>query len=238
MSKLSDAMAWFKGQFGAQIQAGIQTTPFSVDMLTAIAVQETFEIWGALYQSLPVDEVLELCVGDTLDAPKRSAFPTNKAALLAAPQGAQMFAVAREALESLKPYFPVYKNIANSNPNKFCHGYGIFQYDIQFFKTNPDYFLQKKWYHFDECLAQCVHELNAALKRAYPAGKSTLTDQEMVFVAIAYNRGSVNFAKGFKQGFKDSSGKYYGEYMWEYLQLAKTVPAAATATGIPAGGVS
>jgi len=68
MSKLSDAMAWFKGQFGAQIQAGIQTTPFSVDMLTAIAVQETFEIWGALYQSLPVDEVLELCVGDTLDA--------------------------------------------------------------------------------------------------------------------------------------------------------------------------
>ena len=235
MSKLSNAMAWFKGQFGTQIQAGIQNTPFSLDMLTAIAVQETFEIWGALYKNLSVDEVLKLCVGDTLDAPNRSAFPTNKGALLAAPQGAEMFAVAREALESLKPYFPIYKNIANSKPNKFCHGYGIFQYDIQFFKTNPDYFLLKKWYNFDECLAQCVNELTAAMKRAYPAGKITLTDQEMVFVAIAYNRGSVNFAKGFKQGFKDASGKYYGEYMLEYLKLAETVPAAATATPTGSG---
>src|SRR5580765_1378307 len=101
MSKLSDAMAWFKGQFATRIQAGVAGTPFSVDMLTAIAVQETFEIWGNLYKTLSVDEILKLCVGDTLDAPKRSAFPTNKAALLAAPNGAAMFAIAREALESL-----------------------------------------------------------------------------------------------------------------------------------------
>ena len=236
MSKLADAMAWFKGQFATRIQAGIAGTPFSLDMLTAIAVQETFEIWGNLYKTVPVDEILKVCVGDTLDAPNRSAFPKNKAALLAAPNGAAMFAVARQALESLKPYNPTYKKIANANPNKFCHGYGIFQYDIQFFKTNPDYFLQKKWYNFDDCLAQCVTELKAALKRAYPGGKTTLNDQEMVFVAIAYNRGSVNFAKGFKQGFKDSSGKFYGEYMNEYMQLAKTIPAAAPAGAAPATG--
>lgn len=241
MSKLSDGMGWFKGQFAGRIQNGIQGTPFSVDMLTAIATQETFSIWGSIYKTLPVDEVLKLCVGDTLDSPNRSAFPINKAALLAAPNGAQMFAIAREALESLKPYNASYKAVANGNPNKFCHGYGIFQYDIQFFKTNPDYFLQKKWYNFDNCLAQCVTELKAALKRAYPGGKTTLTDEEMVYVAIAYNRGSVNFAKGFKQGFKDDTGKYYGEYMWEYLQLSKTVQAAGpgptpAATGAIATG--
>lgn len=233
MSKLSDGMAWFKGQFAARIQTAIQETPFSVDMLTAIAMQETFSIWGSIYKTLPVDQVLKLCVGDTLDAPNRSAFPVNKAALLAVPNGDQMFAVAREALESLKPHNAAYKNVANGNPNKFCHGYGIFQYDIQFFKTNPDYFLQKKWYNFEDCLDRCVTELKAALLRAYPGGNSTLTDDEMVYVAIAYNRGSVNFAKGFKQGHKDDSGKYYGEYIRDYLQLAKTVQAAAPAGGGP-----
>ncbi|HXM35307.1 MAG TPA: hypothetical protein VN920_08975 [Pyrinomonadaceae bacterium] len=223
MPQIKAGIAWFKNQFGTQIQAGITGTPFSLDMLSAIAVQETFEIWGGLHNEMPADEILKLCVGDTLDAPNRSAFPKNKAELLSVPQGDQMFAIAREALESLAPHNASYRKIANSNPNKFCHGYGIFQYDIQFFKTNPDYFLQKKWYQFDQCLAQCVHELKAALKRAYPAGKQTLTDQEMVFVAIAYNRGSVNFAKGFKQGFKDQSGKFYGEFMSDYLQLAQSV---------------
>ncbi len=109
-------------------------------------------------------------------------------------------------------------------PNKFCRGYGIFQLDLQFFKNNPDYFLQKKWYSFDECLAQCVNELKAAMRRAYGSGKTALTDEEKVYAAIAYNQGSVDFSKKFKQGFRDQSGKYYGEYIWEYLQLAKSVP--------------
>ena len=67
MSKLSDGMAWFKGQFADRIQAGIEGTPFTVDFLTAIATQETFSIWGSIYKTLSTDEVLKLCVGDTLD---------------------------------------------------------------------------------------------------------------------------------------------------------------------------
>lgn len=39
----------------------------------------------------------------------------------------------------------------------------------------------------------------------------------MVYVAIAYNRGTVDFARGFKQGYRDESGKYYGEHVWGYL---------------------
>ena len=45
----------------------------------------------------------------------------------------------------------------------------------------------------------------------------------MVYVAIAYNKGSVNFARKFKQGHKDDNGKYYGEFIWEYLQHSKAI---------------
>ena len=68
-----------------------------------------------------------------------------------------------------------------------------------------------------------MQELKDALKIAYPSGKSTLTDEEMVYVAIAYNKVSVNFSRKFKQRHKDDTGKYYGEYIWDYLQLSKTI---------------
>ncbi len=37
-------------------------------------------------------------------------------------------------------HVPAYSKVAKL-PHKFCHGYGIFQYDLQFFLTDPDYFL-------------------------------------------------------------------------------------------------
>lgn len=218
------AIGWFKEQFRDQINAAISGTPFSLDLLVAIAMQETYYIWGNVYSTRSLDEVLKLCTGDTLDAPNRSAFPKNKAELLAREKGDEMFAIAREALEAVANFVPSFKRVVDSSPNKFCRGYGIFQLDLQFFKDNPDYFLQKKWYSFDECLAQCVNELKAAMRRAYGSGKTALTDEEKVYVAIAYNRGSVDFSKKFKQGFRDESGKYYGEYIWEYLQLTRSVP--------------
>jgi hypothetical protein len=64
-------------------------------MLTAIAVQETFENWGKAFKTIAVADVLAVCVGDILDAPKRSksAFPNNRAALEAVPNGKAMFAM-------------------------------------------------------------------------------------------------------------------------------------------------
>jgi hypothetical protein len=222
MTKLKDAMSWFKSQFKTQLEAGIRDTPFSLDMLTAIAVQETYYIWGRLYQEMPVVEVLQLCVGDTIDAPGRTAFPRNKTQLLGVPGGDEMFAIAREALVTMARHVPGYSAVARK-PNKFCHGFGIFQYDLQFFKDNPDFFLRKRWSSFEECLGLLIGELKAALKSAYGPRKRTLTDEEMVYVAIAYNTGSVNFARKFKQGHRDDSGKYYGEYIRDYLQLARSV---------------
>src|SRR5688572_21732030 len=110
-------MKWFKDNFHADIEAAIANKPFTLDLLVAIACQETGHIWSKLRKETPamsVAQILELCVGDTLDAPNRGAFPKNKAALLAKPKGDQMFAVAREALVKMAahiPGFPV------SNPN-------------------------------------------------------------------------------------------------------------------------
>ena len=225
MPNLKDDMKWFKDQFKTKVQAGVQNTPFNVDMVTAIATQETRYIWGRLYTTLSLAEVLKLCASDIIDAPSRDAFPKNKEELLTAPKGAEMFTIGREALKALAVHLPEFQKYTTNNfPNKFCRGYGIFQYDLQFYENDPNFFLEKRWYDFDECLRRFVQELKEALNRAYGSGKSTLTEEEMVYVAIAYNKGSVNFARKFKQGYKDeNTGKYYGEYIWEYLQTSKTI---------------
>jgi hypothetical protein len=226
---IKEDIIWFKQQFGSDIQAAIEDTPFRTELFVAIALQETGYLWRNIYkkldpetgESIDVAKVLELCVGDTLDAPNRSAFPKTKDDLVSEANGDEMFAVARAALGAIGEYNETFGNIFDSKPNKFCHGFGIFQYDIQFFKENPEFFLAKKWFSFDECLKLCLRELQQKLVRTYGKNKNSLTDTEMVYIAIAYNKGSVDLSGGFKQGFKDDSGKFYGEYIWEYLQLVK-----------------
>ena len=225
---------WFKSQFQPAIEKAIAGTPFSVDMIAAFACQETGEIWPALRrQGLPTSRILELCVGDTIDASPtgggRRAFPKNKAELLQAAQGDRMFEIARQGLVDMATYIPAYRGAA-SRPDKFCHGFGIFQLDLQFFKTEPDYFLSRRYADFDAALARCVGELKSALKRIGWQAKTSLSDAEMAGVAIAYNTGRYDPAKGLKQGYFDGS-KYYGENYFAYLQLAKGVrfPAAEAA---------
>ena len=111
-------------------------------MVAAIAAQETGDIWANLRDTIELDELLEICVGDTLDADKgRSAFPKTKDDLVAAPRGEDMFRIAHKALVKMAEHRPGFAGVAK-RPNKFCHGYGIFQYDLQFFKKDPDYFLE------------------------------------------------------------------------------------------------
>ncbi len=232
MPNAQDAF-WFKSQFQPAIEKAVSGTPFSVDMVTAFACQETGEIWPALRrQGLPTSRILELCVGDTIDASAtggRRAFPRNKAELLQAPQGDRMFEIARQGLGDMASYIPAYRGAA-SRPDKFCHGFSIFQLDLQFFKTEPDYFLSRRYADFDAALAKCVGELKSALKRIGWQAKTSLSDAEMAGVAIAYNTGRYDPAKGLKQGYFDGR-KYYGENYFDYLQLAKGVrfPAAEAA---------
>lgn len=215
------AIRWFKTQFQPQIQKAIQGTPFTVDLLTAIACQETGSIWGRLHDKMEVKQLLAICVGDTLDAPKRSAFPRDKAALVKHPRGQEMFELAHEALVEMAKHVPGFAKVA-ANPDKFCHGYGIFQYDLQFFKVDPDYFLTKRYQSFDASLAKAIGELKAKQERIGLGGRATLSDFELVSVAIAYNTGGFKPAKGLKQGHFDGT-RFYGEAVFDFLRLSQTV---------------
>lgn len=226
MSKLDDGMAWFKQTFGPEITPAVAGTAFDLHLMTALATQETFEIWGNVFTSVATPKILEICVGDTIDAPGRSAFPTSKKALLTDPNGARLFEVARGALEEMGRYNATYHKIADANPNKFCHGFGIFQYDIQFARQghDPDFFLERRWLSFGECLNKALTELRTAQGSAGLAGKATLTPLEQAHVAIAYNTGSFKPAKGLKQGYRDGTGKYYGELIFDYINRARAIP--------------
>ncbi len=86
--KTRDALAWFKTNLGAKLEPAVAGTPFSIDMLTAIAHQ---------------------------------------------------------SLVDMAQYITGYQGVAR-NPNKFCHGFGIFQYDTQFFKESGYWRTSARWY--------------------------------------------------------------------------------------------
>ena len=125
-------LAWFKLTFGDEIAPALQGTPFGLDLITALAAQETGDVWRILRRTLQREEILGLCVGDTLDEDRgRTAFPLTKAQLVAAPQGQAMFDLAHQVLVDLGNYVTAFAPIAKK-PDKFCHAYGIFQVDLQF----------------------------------------------------------------------------------------------------------
>jgi hypothetical protein len=233
-------LTWFKNNFGTPVNAAVKGTPFTLDMVAAIAYQETGkEIWGPLSRKgLAAKDILKVCTGDILDFPKRSsAWPANRTALEAHPKGKEMFKIARTAFEAMAAKIPTYQQFLN-RPDKFCHGYGIFQYDIQFFKdTDPDYFLRKDYEIFEKSLGKCLIELKAKAKKLGLDTKPSLTDMEMAMVAIAYNTGGFNPAKGLKQGHSvDMPGggkKFYGEFFMDYLTIAKSIPFAPPAPPLP-----
>jgi hypothetical protein len=231
MAKQQDmqaAIGWFKKQFGPDTNTAVQGEPFHLDFLTALAIQETYEVWGRVYKTKKPEEVLRVCVGDIIDAsggrdPK--AFPQSRAVLERAPKGKQMFQIARDALVAMADAATEYKKHLK-NPNKFCHAFGIYQYDIQAFPHDSDYFLNKEWEDYSKCLRKCLMELHTAWGAVYPR-KKTLNDTELVYVAIAYNQGHADPNKSFKQGFKSKGDpKYYGEYIRDYMALAKQTPPA------------
>ncbi len=231
MSK--SAIRWFKTAFHEKLADAVENTPFDIDLLCAIAYQETGYVWRKYTSSHSVEEILTICVGDTIDYPRRKAFPRSREALEEyEPKGKQMFKIARKALLHVARYEAGYQGVAKK-PHKFCRGYGIFQYDLQFFKEDPDYFLEKKWENFDECLAKCIEELVAAKRRQGWSSKTTLTRDEKIHVAIAYNRGKSNVGKGFKQGYY-SGGKYYGEWVDSYYETSGTIEVVPVVSADPA----
>lgn len=226
---------WFKQQFQRQIESVLIGTPITVDMIVALACQETGHIWPVLRKKgLSVQQILALCVGDTIDATPtggRRAFPQNKTALLEKPNGQQMFDIARAGLVEMAQHVNGYAS-AVAKPNKFCHGFGLFQLDLQFFLEDPQYFLEKRYEHFDQTLGKCVDSLQRALRKLGLQDRTSLSDLEMAAVGIAYNTGGYKASKGLKQGHFNGS-KFYGECIFDFLRLSQTVALAGASPAIP-----
>jgi len=134
-----------------------------------------------------------------------------------------MFEIARNALEDMAAHITSYRD-AVANPKKFCHGFGVFQRDLQFFEDDPDYFLERRYENFADTLSHCLGELKRGLKKLGFESRTSLTDMEFAAVAIAYNTGGYKPSKGLKQGHFDNE-KYYGEWIDEYLKLSRTIGA-------------
>ncbi|UEM17800.1 SH3 domain-containing protein [Bradyrhizobium barranii subsp. barranii] len=184
--------------------------------------------WAALRRrTLPLERIVALCVGDTIDfrgpGRGRQAFPHNKEELIAKTNGQAMFDIARKALEDMAAFVPGYQG-AVANPKKFCHGFGVFQRDLQFFKDDPEYFLERRYESFANSLKHCLGELQRRLRKFGFESRTSLTDLEFAKVAIVYNTGGYNSAKGLKQG-TSTAKKYYGERIFDFLELCRTVAA-------------
>lgn len=229
---------WFKQRFARRILDAVAGTPFTLDFMVALACQETGEVWPALRRKgLDEAEILRLCVGDTIDARAggkgRKAFPRNKAELLAEANGDAMFVVARQALVDMARHIDGYRRPA-SESHKFCRGFGLFQRDLQFFKEDPAYFLERRYAEFDATIDHALRELKNKQRRIGFGGRTELSILELVAVAIAYNTGNYNPRLGTKQGYRSPGGKFYGEQVLDYLRLSETVAVAGEAPLIEA----
>jgi len=121
---------------------------------------------------LSTDQILYRCVGDTIErGPDK--FPSDRADLESEPNGEQMFTVAREALAAVAEFSNSYRSAYDNNPDAFCRGFGIFQYDLQFYEEDPSFFLERRWRDFAACLARFIEELYQAMARNRWRGSPT-----------------------------------------------------------------
>ena len=150
MPNIAD-MKWFKENFHAEVERAIEGTPFTLDLLVALACQETGDVWPILRGSrTDAGPHPRLCVGDTIDFKPtnkgRKAFPRNKATCWRSREATRC----SPSRAGAGGHGTVYSGISRcANPNKFCRGFGMFQLDLQFFKDDPDYFLEKRYEKFE-----------------------------------------------------------------------------------------
>ncbi|MEZ5284736.1 MAG: hypothetical protein R2712_08010 [Vicinamibacterales bacterium] len=165
-----DDIAWFKEQFAGWITPALQGTPLTIDLMAAVACQETGPVWSRLRRrGLPVQEIPAVAWATPSTPPAAAApFPVNRAALVATSRWRSHVRIARAALERMSPLVPGYTSVVRQ-PHKFCHAFGIF-HDLQFFRPTRA-FLERRYEDFPASLAKAVQELKRGLTRNGLAGK-------------------------------------------------------------------
>ena len=149
------AVVWLKRNFGREIEEAVKGSAYSVDTICGIACQETAYFWVNMLERLTPEQVCARCVLDASgDAPGtvRRAFPRNTSAFRReyGDERTQMLIEEANKTRALRGY---------PHKNWVYKGYGIFQYDLQFVKVDPDFFFEKQWYNFSACLDRVMREL-------------------------------------------------------------------------------
>lgn len=155
------AVAWLKTNFGKEIEEAVKGTAYTIENICGIACQETAYFWVNMLDRLTPEQVCARCVLDACgDAPgtARRAFPSNTSAFRKEYGDARTQMLIEEAnkTRALRGY---------SRKDWVYKGYGIFQYDLQFVKNDPDFFFKKQWYDFNACLNRAMRELHTTWKR-------------------------------------------------------------------------
>lgn len=154
---------WLLRNFATPIEQAVQGTPLDADLVAAIACKETANVWLHWIDRLSPGEVLARCVFDgSGDVPgtSRSAFPRNAAEFRAVAGDALTDALIDEANETRK--------LRGFGPQRWLYkGYGLFQYDLQHFKTDPDFFRNRQWGDFAACMDRFMREMRTKLADAH-----------------------------------------------------------------------
>ena len=180
------AVNWMKTNYATIINEALKDTLFSPELLYAIACQETAIYWVKWINDYEPSEVLGRCIFDASGDVngKRSVFPKNTADFIAKFGQDKANLLINEANLTR-----AWRGLVNKS--WVYAGYGIFQYDIQYVLTDPDFFFQKKWYYIEDCVSKAKEEL-LAKQKVYP------NDSDLFNIVRAYNGSgpqAVNYAK-------------------------------------------
>ncbi len=146
--------AWMDESFGDKCQAAVDNTPFTKQLLYAIACKETgIYVYQWINNHLE-EEILGRCVFDASGDANgtRGAFPKNTTAFIAK-YGQPL---ADELIEEANKT----RTLRGWGSKQWVYaGYGIFQYDLQHILTDEAFFREKRWYNIDDCLDKVITEL-------------------------------------------------------------------------------
>lgn len=225
MSKSEQEKAtWFFKTFGDRIDSVFSDTNITADLVGAIALQETGYLWNSFWRFGADTEkkFLALCVGDTVSS--RGYFPKRSSDLLDAPRGEEAFAVLRSALENTARTRKSLKEYA-TNPHNILYGYGIFQYDLMFYKDYRDYdfFINKEWMEFEACLERLKRVMIQNMKKRNFSTVQKLDQTGKIMAALLYHRGKIYNRPLFKQGYCENKGRgpCYGAKIDRYLRMSR-----------------
>lgn len=224
MRDIHERAKWFFETFGDPLQQIFSDTNITPDLVGAIALQETGYIWNSIWRSGAVaeDEFLACCVGDTIS--NRSYFPESYDELVGSPRGEELFVSLREVLRGMTDVRPRLSSYA-SREKSVLYGYGIFQYDLMFYKYDADYefFIEKKWSDFSECAVRFKKVMLRNMRRRNFSTTQELDQDGKIMAALLYHRGKVRSGPLHRQGYceNDGRGPCYGEKIDRYLRISR-----------------